>query len=169
MTFKALIQVNAQPQAMVKMDQSGHSEEAIMRIVVTTDGSKASEAASRYVARLASDLAKLPQVLLVYVDEPLLQRVAVELGVKGVDRYHQENGKAVMKGAKSRLKRAGINFEEHLLIGDPAEALLKFVKKSNCDVLVMGSHGRSALKSLFLGSVTIKVLSRSEVPVVVVR
>jgi nucleotide-binding universal stress UspA family protein len=140
-----------------------------MRIVVTTDGSKASEAASRHVAKLATELAKPPQVLLVYVDEPLLQRVAIELGVKGVDRYHKDNGKVVMKGAKARLSRAGVNFEEHLLIGDPAEELIKFLKKSKCDLLVMGSHGRSALKSLFLGSVTIKLLSRSEVPVVVVR
>lgn len=140
-----------------------------MRIVVTTDGSKASEAAARYAAKLAAELAKPPQVLLVYVDEPLLQRVAFEMGVKGVDRYHADNGKAVMKAAKARLTRAGVAFEEHLLIGDPAQELLKFLKKSKGDLMVMGSHGRSALQSLFLGSVTIKVLSRAEVPVVVVR
>lgn len=140
-----------------------------MRIVLATDGSQPAVAAARHVAKLASLLAEKPTVLLVYVDEPLLQRVAVELGVRGVESYHQDNAKHALKATKTALKRASLAYEENMLVGDPAESILKFLKKSKCDLVVMGSHGRGALKSLFLGSVTIKVLAHSPVPVTIVR
>lgn len=140
-----------------------------MRILLAVDGSEVSARAARFVARLASQLGQPPQVILLSVDEPLLRAVAIELGVQGVAKYHADNGKFALKTAKAVLNRANVVYAEQLLVGNPAEAIVKTAKSAKCDLVVMGSHGRSAFKSLFLGSVTIKVLTHSQVPVTIIR
>ena len=51
----------------------------------------------------------------------------------------------------------------------PWEAIVAHAAEQHCDLLVMGSHGRSGLASLFLGSETHDVLKHTTVPVLVVR
>ena len=108
-------------------------------------------------------------MIVLHADAPLLRSVAMELGTRGVDNYHADNGRYALKGAKAVLARAGSAFSEKILVGDPAPSILKFIKASKCDLLVMGSHGRGAFKNLVLGSVATKILSRCEVPVTIVR
>lgn len=61
-----------------------------MRIVLAVDGSPASTRAARYVAALCNQLKQTPEVVALYVDEPLLRAVAMELGTRGVDSYHAD-------------------------------------------------------------------------------
>lgn len=140
-----------------------------MRILLAVDGSPVAARAARFVARLAPKLKEKPHVILLNADEPLLSRVAVELGVHGVAKYHADSGKFALKTAKTVLHRAGVAYDERLLVGNPAETIVKVAKSAKCDLVVMGSHGRSTFKSLFLGSVTIKVLAQCQVPVTIVR
>ncbi len=51
----------------------------------------------------------------------------------------------------------------------PWEAIVAHAAEQRCDLLVMGSHGRSGLASLFLGSETQDVLKHTTLPVLVVR
>jgi len=51
----------------------------------------------------------------------------------------------------------------------PWEAIIAAAKSKKCDLIVMGSHGRSGLAGLVLGSQTTKVLTHSKVPVFVTR
>jgi nucleotide-binding universal stress UspA family protein len=50
-----------------------------------------------------------------------------------------------------------------------AEAIVKAARRSRCDLIVMGSHGRRGLERLLLGSVAQKVLAESRVPVLICR
>jgi nucleotide-binding universal stress UspA family protein len=140
-----------------------------MRIVLAVDGSPASTRAARHVANLYRQLAEKPDVIALHVDEPLLRSVAMALGTQAVDKYHADNGKQALKGARAALTRARVDFTAKVLVGDPAQAIVKFIKSSKCDQLVMGSHGRGAFKSLVLGSVATKILSQCDVPVTIVR
>jgi nucleotide-binding universal stress UspA family protein len=140
-----------------------------MRILLAVDGSQTGNRAARFVAKLSSGLSDKPHVTLLYVDEPLMRSVTLELGVEGTARYHDENGKFALRVAKAALKRAEVEFEEQVLIGNPAETIIKVARASRSNLIVMGSHGRSAFQSVFLGSVTIKVLAHSEIPVTIIR
>lgn len=140
-----------------------------MRILLAVDGSHPGNRAARFVAKLASGLVDPPRVTLLYVDEPLMRSVTVELGVEGTARYHAENGRYALRAAKAVLKRADVDFEEQMLIGNPAEMIVKVARTSRSNLIVMGSHGRSAFQSVFLGSVTIKVLTHTETPVTIIR
>ena len=51
----------------------------------------------------------------------------------------------------------------------PAQAIVDAAKHENCSLIFMGSHGRSGLSSAFLGSVTIKTLTLTHIPVLVDR
>jgi nucleotide-binding universal stress UspA family protein len=56
-----------------------------------------------------------------------------------------------------------------VLLGDPAAELARFVAEEGCDLLVVGTHGRTGLSRLLLGSVAERVLRHAPVPVLVVR
>lgn len=53
--------------------------------------------------------------------------------------------------------------------GDPADEIVRFAREFGCDLIVMGTHGRTGLGHLALGSVAEAVIRRSPCPVLVVR
>lgn len=140
-----------------------------MRILIAIDGSDAALRAARYAIKLAGNLKKAPELHLAYVDEPLMRSVALNLGLEGTARYHAENSDAAMRKTRAAFTRAKVEVREHLSVGDPAATILKLAQSNRCDLIVMGSHGRSPIKSLFLGSVTSKVLGADATPVLIVR
>lgn len=140
-----------------------------MKILLPVDGSETGLSAVRHVVALSKSLKAAPVVTLLYADPPLAKAVALELGEEGVAKYHADNGEMALKKARAVLKRAGLAFTERPLIGEPAATILKQAKSGRADLIVMGTHGRGALKSLIVGSVTQKVISASSVPVTVVR
>ena len=54
-------------------------------------------------------------------------------------------------------------------IGAVAEAIAGLADTLHCDQIVMGTHGRGAFRELLMGSITIKVLHLSKVPVLLVK
>ena len=140
-----------------------------MKILVAVDGSDIATRAARHAARLASQLVVPPELVLFNADPPLMQAVAVKLGVDQAHRYHAENGSYAIRAARAALKRAHVAFRELLVVGDPDAAIVREAKKGRYDLIVMGTHGRGALQGLLMGSVARKVLAQSPVPVMVVR
>ena len=72
--------------------------------------------------------------------------------------------------AEQKFTEAGITVDVQLLEGQVIQnELLTAAKNLNVDLIIMGSHGRTGLKKLFLGSVTQNILSETDIPVLVVR
>lgn len=140
-----------------------------MKILLAVDGSPISTRATRHVIKLVRQLAEPAELVLFHADPPLLQAAAVKLGVEALQRYHAENNKFAIKAAHAALTRAQVPFTQMLVVAEPAEAIVNQAKKGRFDLIVMGSHGRSALRGLLLGSVTGKVIAHGETPVTVVR
>lgn len=140
-----------------------------MRIVLAVDGSAVSARAARHAAMLYQQFAVKPELIVIFADEPILRGFAAHLGAQGVEKYRAENAQYALKGVRRSFKRARIPFTEHLPVGPPAQTIVKFVKSSKCEQLIMGSHGRGAFKNLVLGSVATKVLSQCKVPITFVR
>ena len=89
------------------------------------------------------------------------------------EEFEAQAKKAAQKhlGAiEKAAKEAGVPYEGFYLSSvAPWEAIIAAAKKKRCDLIVMGSHGRSGLAGLVLGSQTTKVLTHSKVPVLVTR
>lgn len=141
-----------------------------MKIAIAVDGSQLAQAAVKYTIALARSLRDAPSIQLVSVAQPLMLLAEARMGHVAVERYHAQNHRHLTRRAQSALARAHLAFTLHPLEhDDPAYAIVAYLKKQRCDLLVMGSHGRGAMKSVMLGSVTSKVLSHCRVPLTIIR
>ena len=55
-----------------------------------------------------------------------------------------------------------------VLEGHPVKEILNQAKKNNCDIIVMGTHGKGFIQHALLGSVAEKVIKRSKIPVMII-
>lgn len=140
-----------------------------MNILLAVDGSNASNRATRHVVKLAGQLAEPPGLTLVNACAPLLPTAARKLGRKATSEYYASETKYATRKARRALERAGLAFEQASPVGDAAEEIVRLADKHDADMVVMGSRGQTALKSLLLGSVASRVLAMAKVPVTVVR
>ena len=85
-----------------------------------------------------------------------LQRIRVRL---------QEFAKRELKDEPEGLKMVG---KVWVVEGDPATEILKKMDDLQCDILIIGSHGKGFLAQAFLGSVAEKVLHRIHKPVYII-
>ena len=77
---------------------------------------------------------------------------------------------AAVKTAKAAFTEAGISAEASVIESHTAwRGVVQAAESMQADLIVMGSHGRSGLEKLVLGSVTQAVLSHTKLPVLVVR
>ena len=67
------------------------------------------------------------------------------------------------------MKKANVNAQSRFAVGEAAPTIAQVAEDTEADLIIMGSHGRSALKGLLLGSVTNAVLALSNKPVLILR
>lgn len=77
------------------------------------------------------------------------------------------DGWELTAAAREALDRHALPLSVHVAMGEPAEVVLAVASREGCSGIVMGSHGRTAMQALVLGSVTQHVLSATRIPVLV--
>ena len=141
-------------------------------ILIPTDGSELSKKAVDQGTGLAKALNA--KVTAVTVSEPF-HVFAVEPGMvtDTPDEYKKRIAAVAAKyleAAKNAATTAGVPCDvvqvEH---EHPYETIIDTARKRGCDAIVMASHGRRGVSAVVLGSETVKVLTHSNIPVVVVR
>ncbi len=79
-------------------------------------------------------------------------------------------GQRYVDTVRSEGQALGVAVRGALVKSDTvAEAIIQAAKRSKCDLIVMASHGRKAIKRMLLGSETLTVLTHSHIPVLVLR
>ena len=149
------------------MFQDRINGEGEMRILLAVDGSKCSLRGVRNVIAHARWYRTKPRIELVNVQPviPYEGRVSRVLGAAEVTRYYREQGEAALRNARKMLDAARIKYRSHVFIGPVAETLTRQAKARRCDLISMGTHGRTLAGQLVLGSVALKVLQTAKVPV----
>ncbi len=144
---------------------------SIKRILHATDFSKASARALQEAVKLARE--NSARLLVVHVIEPTPYVAGGEFG--GAEIYMKledatkRNAQSSMSRLMQRLKKLKIKAESLLLRGAAHEQIVKAAKSKKADMIVIGTHGRTGLSKLFLGSVAGKVVSLATCPVMTVR
>lgn len=142
-------------------------------ILVATDGSAASE----HAAQLAVDLARThgAKLTAVFVVDPYPYMGVGEINPLGFQAYMsaaQQHAASAHAQVEALCKKGGatIALQARLVenVG-AATGIVETAKTEEADLLVIGSHGRSGLARLFLGSVATKVVAESQIPVLVTR
>jgi nucleotide-binding universal stress UspA family protein len=141
-------------------------------ILIPTDGSELSNKAVDHGIGLAKALNA--KVTAVTVSEPFhIFAIEPVMVTDTPDEYKKRvaalTGK-YLKAAKDAATAAGVACDvvqvEH---EHPYETIIDTARKRGCDAIVMASHGRRGVSAVVLGSETVKVLTHSNIPVVVVR
>lgn len=63
----------------------------------------------------------------------------------------------------------GLSYEHRLVTGDPADEIVRVADQEKCDLIVIGTHGRTGLRRLLMGSVAEAVVRRANCPVLTVK
>ncbi|MBP1449654.1 MAG: universal stress protein, partial [Thermoproteus sp.] len=71
--------------------------------------------------------------------------------------------------AKAKAEAQGVAAETALLEGDPASSIIEYSERVGADLIVTGSRGLSAIKRIFLGSVSTGIVTHAKRPVLVVK
>ena len=136
-----------------------------MKILIPVDGSVYSDNAVAFVASRTTLIGTEPQIVLLNVQAPLPARASRD----ALQDYYKDESEKAFKPARKILKKAKMAAEELAKIGAPAEVIAQVAEEMGADLLIMGSHGRSALKGLLFGSVTNAVLALTKVPLLMLR
>jgi nucleotide-binding universal stress UspA family protein len=81
----------------------------------------------------------------------------------------EDEGKAILKKVSERAENEDVTVEEVLIVGSPTHDMAKIVKKTQSDLVVIGTHGKTGLEKLILGSVAESALKTVKVPVLLVK
>ncbi len=138
----------------------------IETILVATDGSPASVAASEEAIDLAARLcARL--VVIAVVSPPELQAPgAIWPGTIGAAR---EEAEGITRRVVDQARRSGVEAAYLTFEGQPGEAIVQAAEAEAADMVVVGAHGRTVVGRLLLGSVSEFLVRHARVPVLVVH
>ena len=140
-------------------------------ILVPVDGSPTSLVAVDYAINFAKTLNSKITLVQVLTLDPYI--AAEYLSSTQTNDLIERARKSILDNlatAEQKFTEAGITVDVQLLEGQVIQnELLTAAKNLNVDLIIMGSHGRTGLKKLFLGSVTQNILSETDIPVLVVR
>ena len=147
----------------------------ISRILVPVDGSKTAKRAARYAVDLAKQL-KASIIILSVID--ILSLIgqtgpSAETAIYTIEPIEDYLKKAAERYTGEILKLCDKNHvvsEMSIKTGHPVKEILKEAKRSKANLIVMGSHGRSALSATILGSVSYGVIHNdTKIPILIVR
>ena len=147
----------------------------ISKILVLTDGSKTAQKAARYGVDLAKQL-KASVIVLSVMDQRSFIGQTVSAAdtarhvIEPIEDYLREAAEGYAGEIKKLCDKNGVQTKTVITKGHPVEEIVKAAKKSKADLIVMGSHGRSALAAAVLGSVAYGVMHKdTTIPVLVVK
>ena len=133
-------------------------------IVVATDGSKNSAAASARAIDFAASYNGALKVVSVVDVPPEFYGESPETVDKMI-----EKARTYAEDIKARAFAKDVKADVSVMEGDSALSITKLAASQEADVICMGSHGRTGLRRLLMGSVTAKVIGLSPCPVLIVK
>jgi glycine betaine transporter len=144
------------------------------RILFPTDCSHRNDAALNYASQLAAECGSI--LYIVYVDElgaldPALGEASYALAspTYGAVRESVDRQMHQLQLSAIRPTVSSVTYDHRYLRGSTVEELLKFAKRYHVDLIVMGTHGRTGLSRICLGSIAEGVARRAQCPVLLVK
>lgn len=138
------------------------------RILVPTDGSAASRPAIDHAVDLAAvHDATIHAVFVVNLSS--LSGVPTEGSWEGVSTALEREGEEALDLVGKAAADREVPVERVRLEGRPSQQIVTYAREVDCDLVVMGTHGRGGLNRLLLGSVAERVVRSSTVPVLTVQ
>jgi len=139
-------------------------------MLIAIDGSEPSRRAIEVVARLVPKTFGLEAVLLNVRPGPAYFGELPPFDHASIERAQQQIQDVMLADGLAQAQRTGIvHAKTEALVGEVAGEIVRYADRGTFDQIVMGTHGRGPVGSLFLGSIAQRVIHLSSIPVLLVR
>jgi nucleotide-binding universal stress UspA family protein len=139
-------------------------------ILVPLDGSAFAEQALAQARDLASLTgASLVLVTVMLGEHDYMSEVVAAEHWAIADRNTAEQLGSYLADTAAQLQAAGLPVSTQLVHGYPPEEILRVGDQVQADLIVMATHGRGGFQRLWLGSVALKIVQASNIPILVIR
>ena len=135
-------------------------------ILLPTDGSEGMATVVDHARQLAEVHGATLHVLFV-ANTTALSDLPLESSWEGVSSALRKQGQQATDAALEQI--GDVATETAVVDGSPSKEIVNYAEQNDCDVIVMGTHGRSGVDRLLLGSVAGRVVRSAPVPVMTVR
>jgi nucleotide-binding universal stress UspA family protein len=135
-------------------------------ILIPVDGSPHSENAAQKGIELAKQLSSTVTLLCVIDVGSITSTIEGSIMSPEIYSKYEKQAAEVVHGISQKYPYDKLN--KLAIEGIPFEAINDMAKKIKADLIIMGTHGRTGLGHLFVGSVAERVIRHSEIPVIVV-
>ena len=136
------------------------------KVLISVDNSEISSKVAKYGLKLASQLGA--EIAIVLVADIEKANIDYETG-----RVHQHQINKLKQEATTTIDRIiqqfpDITFESYIPEGIPSKEIANTANNWKADIIVMGTHGKTGLKRLLIGSTTENTLRSSNIPILIV-
>jgi nucleotide-binding universal stress UspA family protein len=138
------------------------------RILVPTDGSEEVERAISYAIDLAAEQGATIHAVYV-INTSTYGSLPMETSWEGITDMFKDEGDRAIGRVEELAAETGVPVEGALLEGTPSREIVRYAEKRDCDLVVIGTHGRGGIDRLLLGSVAERVVRTSPVPVLSIQ
>lgn len=138
------------------------------KLVLAIDGSDASKVAVKHAVALAKESGGT--LIAVHVVPPIdvtdIETFRPDTVLEGL----KKEGEKILSEVKDIADKEGVQIQTRIEDGVPYDKICEVADESDADLIIMGSHGRTGIGKVFIGSVTENVISKEKCrPVLVVR
>lgn len=141
-----------------------------MKILLAVDGSSYTKKMLAYLATHDELFGAAQHDYTAFTVQPALPlRVRAAVDKEIAEHYYAEETEKILAPVSAFLTRHSMAVKSQWQMGPVGETIANFADSEKFDLLIMGSHGHSALGNLVMGSVTTQVLAHSKIPVLLIR
>ncbi len=144
-----------------------------MKVIIATDGSAIGSKVMDYGVKLARKLGATVHGVFVISPKTVELRAAERKesanGRTAEADKERKFGEETLAKLSSKCASAGLKVSTDILVGDPAEEIVRLAGTENADMIVVGNVSKTNIQYMFMGSVSESVIRKSPCPVIVVR
>jgi nucleotide-binding universal stress UspA family protein len=138
------------------------------KMVLAVDGSEVSKNAAKHAVALAKSTGG--ELIAIHVIPPFdvteIESFKPDTIMKGL----REEGEKILSEVKALASKEGVKVEARVEDGIPYDRICEVAEESDADLIIMGSHGRTGIGKVFIGSVAERVIGKSQSrPVLIVK
>lgn len=140
------------------------------KMLIAVDGSDHARRAVEAAARLARELQAVEAVLLNVGDAAVYYGELPPFDYESIERARRQHQERLLDEALAHARGCGLQaVSTQSAVGMAANEIVRVAQERDVDQIVMGTHGRGAVGSLFLGSQAQRVVHLAKVPVLLVK
>ncbi|MCX5854911.1 MAG: universal stress protein [Deltaproteobacteria bacterium] len=138
------------------------------KVIVPLDGSILAENTLPFVKNLAKE-GCVEEVILLNVIEIPIMWTSESFDIFPLKNAQFMRVQKYLAGIETQLSSEGIKVKTEILEGAAAKCIVEYAQNNAVDLIVIGTHGYTGMKELVFGSVALKVLHDSPVPVMLIK